>query len=103
MSNLPIACSLDARSLDRRQSELRAGVLADAESAERLADGYRWIFPHSPELFERPGPVIDGERQCCRFLRFQISADPDRGRVTLDVTGPPGTADFLDSWTPERR
>ena len=99
MSDLPIACSLDGPALGRRQAELRASVLAEAESVERLTDGYRWRFRHAPDLFARLGPIIDGERHCCRFLRFKIAADHDRGSVTVEVTGPVATADFLESWT----
>lgn len=98
MTDLPIACSLDGPALGRRLSELRASVLAEAESVERLPDGYRWRFRHTPTLFARLGPIVDGERHCCRFLRFTIAADQDRGSVTMEVTGPAGTADFLDSW-----
>ena len=103
MTDLPIACSLDTPALARRQSELRAGLLSEAESVERLADGYRWQFGHAPDLFQRLGSIVDGERQCCRFLRFQIHGGHDRGRVTLEVTGPAGTADFLESWIPPRQ
>ena len=102
MPDLPIACSLDASALGRRQSELRAGVLAEAESVERLPDGYRWRFRHAPDLFARLGPVLDGERHCCPFLRFAVHADHDRGAVTVDVTGPAGTADFLETWIAPR-
>jgi hypothetical protein len=98
MPDLPIACSLDAAALGRRQSDLRAGLLSEAESVERIPDGYRWHFRHTADLFQRLGPIIDGERHCCRFLRFHVAADPDRGRVTLEVSGPVGTAAFLESW-----
>lgn len=98
-NDLPIACSLDGRALADRYIDLRAGILAEATSAERVADGYRWRFRDSHELLARLGPVIDAERQCCRFLHFAITADPDLGSVTLDITGPEGTADFLESWT----
>lgn len=103
MLDLPIACSLDGLALGRRQSELRASVLAEAESVERLPDGYRWRFRDVADLFARLGPIIDGERHCCRFLRFAIAADQERGNVTLEITGPPGTADFLESWTGAQR
>jgi len=43
--------------------------------------------------------VIDGERHCCRFLRFTIAADEDRGSVTVEITGPDGTAQFLEAWS----
>jgi hypothetical protein len=48
-------------------------------------------------------PIIDGERHCCRFLQIVIAAEQDLGFVTLDITGPHGTAEFLESWiTPDR-
>ena len=97
-SDLPVACTLDGRALATRQSELRASVLAEAESVERLPDGYRWRFRAGRDLLARLGPIIDAERRCCRFLQFAIAADPDLGSVTVDVTGPAGTADFLETW-----
>ena len=39
--------------------------------------------------------TIDAERQCCRFLRFQVMVEPDGGPVWLDLTGPPGAREFL--------
>ncbi|MBA2257665.1 MAG: hypothetical protein H0W18_02100 [Acidobacteria bacterium] len=98
MAHLPIACSLDAAARGRRQSDLRTGVLADAHPVERLPNGYRWQLRHAPDLLARLGPIIDAERHCCRFLDFAISAEGDRGSVVLEITGPSGTADFLESW-----
>ena len=98
MPDMPIACSLDGPALGRRQSELRAGVLSEAVAVERLPTGYRWTFAHAPDLFARLGPIIDAERQCCRFLQVEISAAQDQGHVTLEITGPAGTVDFLENW-----
>ena len=39
--------------------------------------------------------AVDAERHCCRFLRFTITVEPDEGPVTLDLTGPPGTREFV--------
>jgi len=101
-NDLPIACSLDGRAFADRQAELRASILAEADAVERLPGGYRWRFRGGADWFARLGPVIDAERHCCRFLRLAILADPDGGAVTVDLTGPPGTADFLESWLPPR-
>jgi hypothetical protein len=103
MTQLPIACSLDSRALAARQSDLRASVLAEATATERLPDGYRWRFSTGENLVGRIGAVVDGERLCCRSLRFQLQADPDGAAVTLDVTGPEGTAEFLESWVGSSR
>ena len=42
--------------------------------------------------------TIDAERQCCRFLRFSITVEPDGGPITLELTGPPGTREFLSAF-----
>jgi hypothetical protein len=101
-ADLPIACSLDAGALAGRQAELRGGVLAEAESVERLPDGYRWRFRGGRDLLARLGSVIDAERHCCRFLRFAIEVEPDLSAVVVDVTGPNGTVEFLEGWTTVR-
>jgi hypothetical protein len=96
--DMPVACSLDSHALSCRQSDLRASVLADAQSVDRLPNGIRWTFQHAPDLFARLGPIIDGERHCCRFLHVAILAAQDLGTVTLEITGPIGTVDFLEHW-----
>jgi hypothetical protein len=39
--------------------------------------------------------MVDAERQCCRFLRFVVTVDADEGPVSMDLTGPAGTREFL--------
>ena len=102
-THLPIACCLGSRELAARQEALRASVLAEAQSVERTADGYRWRFAGGDDLFTRLAPVIDAERRCCRFLRVSLVAEPDLGAVTLSLAGPEGTADFLESWITSAR
>jgi hypothetical protein len=103
VTELPIACSLDGRALAARTSDLRGSVLAEASTVERLPDGYRWRFAAAENVLARIGEVIDAERHCCRFLRVQVLAEADGGAVTVDVTGPPGTVEFLESWLPSSR
>lgn len=101
MKPMPMACSLDGAALARRQTELASSLLADAVRTEALSDGYRWQFRSSDGLLGRLAAVIDAERQCCRFLRFALNAEPDLGVVTLEVTGPTGSREFLESWLPD--
>jgi hypothetical protein len=95
---LPIACTLTDAELARRKSQLLAGVLREAQSVEPLTDGYRWRFPTSPVILSRLASVIDAERQCCRFLTFNIHADANLGDVVLEVTGPEGAKAVLSEW-----
>ena len=39
--------------------------------------------------------MIDAERQCGQFLRFQLTVEAAGGLVVLDVTGPAGSQEFL--------
>jgi len=39
--------------------------------------------------------VIEAERECCRFLKFGLTLEPDGGPLLLEVTGPEGTQEFL--------
>ena len=100
MDDLPIACTLTREAFQARLTSLGAGVLATAERQEQLPNGRRWRFRSASSTIARLAPLIDGERQCCRFLRFELRAAPDLGEVVLDVTGPNGTAQFLGSWIP---
>jgi hypothetical protein len=98
VADLPIACALDSAALAKRCEELSKSVLAEASSVEELSNGVRWRFVSSPTLFARLAPLLDAERQCCRFLTIAIQAEPDLGDVVVDVTGPGGTREFLKSW-----
>jgi hypothetical protein len=52
-------------------------------------------FAAASELLQAIVTVIDAERQCCRFLQFELTLEPDGGPVWLSLTGPPGTPAFL--------
>jgi len=39
--------------------------------------------------------LIEIERQCCRFLRFEITVEPGEHSIWLEFTGPPGAREFL--------
>jgi hypothetical protein len=95
MKDLPIACTLTAEDLRQRRADLLPGLIARARASEPLDDGLRFRFDASSELLTELLQVIDAERQCCRFLQFEITVAPDLGPISLQVTGPPGTAQFL--------
>ena len=98
--DLPIACTLTPEELRRGREELLPGVVARAESHEAIADGFRFRFKSEPGLITAIAAMMEAERRCCRFLEFQVTAEPDEGPIWLEVTGPPGTPDFLAGWLP---
>jgi hypothetical protein len=94
---LPIACSLTPEAVRARRGDLLPGLFDRAEAVERLENGMRLRFTASGELLQAIAATVDAERQCCRFLRFDVGIEPDGGPIWLTLTGPAGTAEFLDA------
>jgi hypothetical protein len=94
MADLPIVCTLDRESLRTQGDNLLPSLIAGAEAREELEDGYRFRFAKA-DVLAHLLRVIEAERKCCRFLRFEVLLEPDLGPISLTVTGPPGTREFL--------
>jgi hypothetical protein len=97
MSELPIVCELTPAEITARRETLLPGLLAQAEERTPLADGFRWRFAPSGAWLAAAAETINTERQCCRFLRFVLTVEPGGGPIWLEITGPQGTAAFLES------
>lgn len=95
MTDLPIACTLTPAELQSRGAQLLPGLVARAIGRGPMTNGFRWAFAPTEGLLAELAHVIDAERRCCRFLRFAVAAEPDGGPIFLEVTGPPGTVQFL--------
>lgn len=94
----PIACTLPSGDMNARRAELLPGVIGRAASREALPSGYRFTFAAESETLNLIVRAIDAERQCCRFLQFDLAVAPAGGPFTLDVTGPEGTRQFLEGF-----
>jgi len=95
MSELPIACSLSPAALKARREGLLSDLLRRADLHEELTNGHRLRFEGTDDMLTAVVRAILAERQCCRFLQFTIAVAPDEGPITLDLTGPPGTREFM--------
>ena len=72
-----------------------ADVRRDQQEARWLPDGVALRFAAEPERLAILATFIDLERRCCAFLRFRLTVEPGGGPVWLELTGPPGTREFL--------
>ena len=97
MADLPIACTLPTPELRARRNELVAFIAR--ESRERIAHdgGYRLRFDPSWALLRDLVELIEVERHCCAFLTFELRVLPGGGATWLDLSGPPGTREFLET------
>jgi hypothetical protein len=96
LADLPIACELTPAELQTRGASLLPGLVQRATQQAPATNGYRWTFAPAAGLLEEVAQVVAAERECCRFLRFTVAAEPDGGPISLEVTGPVGTIQFLD-------
>jgi hypothetical protein len=97
MAELPIACTLTPEALRARREGLLMDLVGRAVRREELSDGLRIEFTPSGDTIALIARAVEAERHCCRFLRFHLTVEPDGGPVFLELTGPPGTRDFISS------
>lgn len=95
MRDLPVVCTLRPGELTARATQLLPGVVAAATARYAIEGGFRFEFQPSGEVLASIIRMIDAERQCCQFLRFQLTVEEALGPVVLQVTGPPGSQEFL--------
>jgi hypothetical protein len=97
LDKLPIACSLTSPELREREATLLAQFGAAIIKTEELQDGCAFRIPGDGDSFRQVVELIVAERECCPFLVFEVSALPNMGPVTVRVSGPTGTKEFLSS------
>ena len=93
----PIACSLTPDALRAARAGLLPGLAARAIAREATSDGYRLTFAASSDTWMAIARTVDAERQCCRWLTFEITVVPDEGPIVLTLSGPEGAREFIEA------
>ncbi|HKR59514.1 MAG TPA: hypothetical protein VJS64_07250 [Pyrinomonadaceae bacterium] len=94
-NDLAIACNLtDAQLQQRRNAELSQAKSAMIATRE-TENGFVYQFDSSSERIAALTNLIDLEHQCCPFLTFRLTVEPGDRPVSLEISGPPGTKEFL--------
>jgi hypothetical protein len=95
MPELPIACTLTDPQLRERRAGLLNRLAAAVVERREVDDGIALRFEPSAQTLALIAEVIDAERQCCAFLRFNLTVDAAPGPLWLELSGPPGTGDVV--------
>ena len=95
MADLPIRCTLTPDALRARREGLLSDLMRRAEGQEDLPEGLRLRFAATEDALTSITRAVEAERHCCRFLRFGITVEPDGGPIFLELSGPPGTPEFV--------
>ena len=94
---LPITCNLTDPEFQRRRADLLKTFQGALLEAKELGDGYAYRFPSDGHWITELAQLITLERECCPFLQFNLRLEPANGPIWLELTGPEGTKDFLQS------
>lgn len=96
MDELAIACNLSPEELQERGGDLLPGLLELSDGQRPVEAGYVFSFPAPalPTVFK----VIESERECCPFFRFEVTIEPAAGPVSLVLSGPSGTREFIEGF-----
>jgi len=78
-----------------RHGEGAQAMRTAVRKIEAVAGGYRLGFGVEEEQIVQLAEFVAGERRCCNFLTFNIEAAADGAGLWLNMTGPAGTAQFL--------
>ena len=95
MSSPPIACALTPEQLRCESAELLPGLCSRAETREWTPSGIQLTFAPLSEHLQAIARVVDRERVCCAFLTFRFDIPAGGAPFVLDLSGPPGTTEFL--------
>lgn len=96
---MPIVCNMNVFSPEERENHIRTTVylFQSVQDIQETENGYKFIFPNSndPEKFTQFAEFIYNERRCCPFLEFTLKISPTDKPISLSLTGPEGTKEFL--------
>jgi len=94
---IPVACCLSDEELRNREATLLAQFKAALIKREELDNGYLFRILGDKKSVALVSELIMAERECCPFLKFELSLEPGMGPVSVRMTGPAGTKEFLKS------
>ena len=87
-TNLPIACTLTEIELRQRRQTIIEIFRKMEITVTELSDGYAYNFAATSEALTQIAQLVDMERQCCPFLKFNIVVEAGKAPMRLEVTGP---------------
>jgi hypothetical protein len=96
MTDVPIACTLDAGDLPDRIAEWQAFYRSSVTAADLGAGTLRLLLDPSESTLSAAASLSQRETQCCAFFDFSISLEAEQRWLT--VTVPAGADETLSSF-----
>ncbi len=96
-SETPLICNMDVFTRAQREVHLQTTtqLVRAVQSVQEVENGYEFRFANETELIARIAEFISNERLCCPFLEFTVHVVSSSEPVSVTLTGPVGTQEFL--------
>jgi len=96
-SEASLACNMGVFTPAQHVSHIQTTteLIQVVRSVQEVENGYEFVFPNETELILKIAEFISNERLCCPFLKFSLNVVSSSDPVSLLLTGPLGTQEFL--------
>lgn len=93
--NKPIlCCTLNQREDIARRGRLIRTLYESAVERRELKNGFAFKFHGDAATEQHVFDFVSMERNCCRFLSFDLRLGAERGAIWLAMEGPDGVKEF---------
>ncbi len=95
----PLVCNMAVFTPAEREHHIQtiSQLFQTVKDTHEAENGFEFIFPNpnESEIITRLAQFISNERLCCPFLEFTLKIASDDEPISLLLTGPEGTQEFL--------
>jgi hypothetical protein len=93
----PLVCNMNVFTPVERERHIHttSQLFQTVQGIHKIRDGFEFIFPKETENILQIAEFISNERRCCPFLEFTLKIASDNEPISLILTGPAGTQEFL--------
>ena len=94
---IPLACDMSVFTPAERELHIQTtkDLFQSLQNLHKAENGYEFRFPNTSEIIVDMAEFISRERLCCPFLEFILKVSPGNEYITLLLTGPEDTQEFL--------
>jgi hypothetical protein len=96
-SDISLFCNMGVFTPAQREAHVLATteLMQGIQNVRAIEKGYEFTFPNETAFISRIAEFISNERLCCPFLTFALEIRSDSESISLSLTGPIGTQEFL--------
>ena len=97
ISDTPLVCNMGVFTPGERENHIQSTtrLYRSVQDIHEVENGHGFIFPNETGIITRLGEFISNERRCCPFLGFTLKITSSTAPISLFLTGPEGTQEFL--------